>query len=296
MDDLSIEGQIREFLASRRARLTPDRAGIPAYGRHRRVSGLRREEVALLAGISAEYYTRLERGHTRGASGDVLDGLARALQLDEAERAHLSDLVRVANLERPPQRTTAQELVRPAVQRIVDAMAAMPAMVRNRRLDILYANRLGQALYSSVFDDPIRPANPARFVFLDPRSREFYVDWEAAAHDMVALLRAEAGRNPSDRSLSELIGGLSTRSEEFQSRWAAHEVLFHRAGTRRFHHPLVGDLTLTYEDLDLPADPGQTILVFTAEPGSASEDALRELARASSSLEAVAETKADGTQ
>lgn len=154
----------------------------------------------------------------------------------------------------------------------------MPAMARNRRLDILYANRMGHAFYSEVYRDPRRPANPARFVFLDPRASEFFVDWEAAAHDMVALLRAEAGRNPDDRALSDMIDELSTRSAEFRVRWAAHDVLFHRSGVRRFHHPLVGDITLAYEDLELPADPGQTILVFTAEPNSASRDALDRLA------------------
>jgi transcriptional regulator with XRE-family HTH domain len=270
---------IREFLTSRRGRLTPDRAGLPLYGRQRRVPGLRREEVALLAGISVEYYTRLERGNARGVSRDVLDGVARALQLGDSEREHLEDLVRIGNEERPLRRRSTKQHVRPGVKRIVDSMAAMPALVRNRRLDILYANPLGAAFYSEVYRDPRRPPNPARFVFLDPRSRAFYVEWEVAAHDMVALLRAEAGRHPYDRALSDLVGELSTRSEEFRVRWAEHDVMFHRNGVRRFRHPLVGELTLAYEDLDLPGDPDQTILVFTAEPGSASEAALNDLAR-----------------
>jgi transcriptional regulator with XRE-family HTH domain len=270
--------QIREFLTSRRARMSPERAGLATYGRRRRVSGLRREEVALLANISVEYYTRLERGNARGASQGVLDGIARALQLDEAERAHLLDLVRAANAVSPAGRDPAQPEVREAVRLIVDSITGMPAMVRNRRLDILYANRLGYAFYSDVYRDPVRPANPARFVFLDPRSSEFFIDWEAAAHDMVALLRAEAGRNPSDRALSDMVDELSARNAAFRVRWAAHNVLFHRSGVRGFHHPIVGDLTLAYEDLELPADPGQTVLVFTAEPNSPSRDALDRLA------------------
>lgn len=274
--------EIREFLTTRRAKVTPERAGLPRYGRQRRVSGLRREEVALLAGISVEYYARLERGNARGVSESVLDEICRALQLDEAERAHLLDLVRTANAERPPRRTSAPQHVRPSVQRIVDSMAGLPAFVRNGRLDILYANALGRALYSEHFRDPIRPPNSVRFAFLDPRARNFYSDWERAAHDMVAALRVEAGRNPYDRGLSELVGLLSTRSEEFRKEWARHDVWFHRSGTKKLHHPLVGDLTLAYEVLDLPADPGLTLAIYSAEAGSGSEEALRELDRWSS--------------
>jgi transcriptional regulator with XRE-family HTH domain len=268
---------IREFLTSRRARITPEQAGLPAYGAKRRVAGLRREEVALLAGISVEYYTRLERGNARGASESVLEGIARALQLDEAERAHLVDLVRIANTTHPARRPT-QQRVRPSVQRILDSMTGTPAFVHNGRLDILYANQLGYALFSEIFRDPVRPANAARFFFLDPRATEFYVEWENIANDIVALLRAEAGRDPYDRGLSDLIGELSTRSEEFRVRWATHNVRFHRSGVKHFHHPVVGDLTLTYEALDLPASPGLTIFVYMAEPNSPSHDALNLLA------------------
>ena len=214
---------VREFLASRRGRITPEQAGLPDYGGKRRVPGLRREEVALLAGISVEYYTRLERGNARGVSESVLEGIARALQLDEAERAHLIDLVRIANTTRQVRRPTRQR-VRPSVQRILDSMTETPALVQNGRLDILHANQLGPALFSEIFRDPVRPANAARFVFLDPRATEFYVEWERIAHDVVALLRAEARRDPYDRALSDLIGELSTRSEEFRVRWAAHDV------------------------------------------------------------------------
>jgi transcriptional regulator with XRE-family HTH domain len=267
---------IREFLASRRARITPDQAGLPVYGTNRRVEGLRREEVALLAGISVEYYTRLERGNTNGVSDDVLEGIARALQLDEAERAHLFDLVR-ATLTRTPRRRPTQERVRPGVQQILDSITA-PAYVRNERLDILAANRLGEALYSPVFDLSSRPINSARFLFLSPKASEFFVDWDTIAHDAVAILRSAAGRDPYDKRLTDLIGELSTRSDEFRVRWAAHNVKFHRTGTKRFHHPVVGEVTLNFEALELAADPGQRLNVYTAEPGSPSHDALDLLA------------------
>ncbi len=269
---------IREFLTTRRARLTPHGAGLPTYGRQRRVAGLRREEVALLAGISVEYYTRLERGNGRGVSEAVLEAISGALQLDEAEHAHLLDLVRTANSERPPGRSPAPVRVRPSVQRLVDAMGAIPAFVRNGRLDILYANPLAQALYSEHYRDPVRPPNSARFAFLDPRARAFYADWDTTVHDLVAALRGEVGRNPYDRMLSDLVGLLSTRSEEFRVEWARHDVRFHRTGTKCVHHPLVGDLVLAYEVLALPADPGLEIVTYSAEPGSSSESALKELA------------------
>jgi transcriptional regulator with XRE-family HTH domain len=270
---------IREFLTTRRAKVTPARAGLPMFGRQRRVSGLRREEVALLAGISVEYYTRLERGNARGVSESVLDAVSQALKLDEAEHAHLLDLARTANAERPPRRIATPQRVPPSIQRIVDAMSGIPAFVRNGRLDYLYANPLAAALYSEAFRDPVRPANSARFAFLDPRAKAFYVDWEKAAHDIVAQLRGEAGRNPYDRPLSDLVGELSTRSEEFRVLWASHDVRIHRSGTKQFHHPLVGDLTLAYEGLEVLGDAGLTIVTYTAEPASPSEAALSELAR-----------------
>jgi transcriptional regulator with XRE-family HTH domain len=273
---------IREFLISRRAKITPEQARLPAYGGKRRVTGLRREEVAMVAGISVEYYTRLERGNANGVSEDVLEGIVRALQLDEAERAHLFDLVRTASTNQPARRRPTQERVRPSVQRILDSMTEVPAYVRNGRLDILSANALGHALYAPVFDQPVRPANTARFIFLDPRATDFFVDWETIVHDAVAILRSEAGRDPYDRRLSDLIGELSTRSEAFRVGWAAHNVKFHRTGVKRLHHPVVGELTLTYEALELPGDVGQKILVYTAEPDTPSHDALNLLASWSS--------------
>src|SRR4051794_12588155 len=217
--------EIREFLTTRRSRITPDRAGLPRYGRIRRVPGLRREEVALLAGISDIYYTKIERGDARGVSPAVLDGIASALRLGHAERVHLDDLVRTANLERPSERKNLRERVRPGIQRIVDVFGG-PALVRNRRLDILYANAAGAAFYSEMYHQALRRPNSARYLFLDPGSRDFYVEWDAAARDMVALLHAEAGRDPDDRRLVDLVGELSTRSREFADLWAAHNVLF----------------------------------------------------------------------
>jgi len=269
--------EIREFLTSRRAKITPDQAGLPVYGDNRRVPGLRREEVALLAGVSVDYYTRLERGNMSGASESVLEALARALQLDDAERAHLFDLARAAGPMGRTRRRSALKHVRPSVQRILDAMTAAPALVQNGRLDILAANQLGYALYSPHVS-PGRPANGARFVFLDPRAERFYFDWDRVANEVVAMLRSEAGRDPYDRALSDLVGELSTQSEAFRTKWAAHNVRFHDTGVKRLHHPVVGDLELTYEAMELSADTGLTMFAYTAEAGSKSEQALNLLA------------------
>jgi transcriptional regulator with XRE-family HTH domain len=274
-----VRTEIREFLSTRRARISPEQAGLPVYGgARRRVSGLRREEVALLAGISSEYYTRLERGNATGVSEGVIDGIAQALQLDEAERTHLLDLLRTAGTTRPPRRRPAPQRVRSTVQRVLDSMVGTPAFVLNGRLDVLAANDLGVALFSPVYADPVRPPSNARFVFLDPHATEFFGDWDKVANDTVALLRAEAGRDPHDRGLSDLVGELSTRSEEFRRRWAAHHVRIHTTGVKRFHHPVVGDLELAFESFPLAADPGQSLLTYTAEPGSPSQDALSLLA------------------
>jgi transcriptional regulator with XRE-family HTH domain len=278
---------MRDFLISRRAKISPEQAGLPAYGGgNRRVAGLRREEVALLAGVSIDYYVRLERGRAAGASDSVLEGIARALQLDEAERAHLFDLARAAAPAAPraPRRPAAQQ-VRPSVQRILDSMTATPAYVRNARMDILAANRLGAALLAPVLNSAAQPANHARFLFLDPASRDFYPEWERMAQDVVAILRAEAGRSPHDKALSNLVGELSTRSDNFRTWWAAHNVRFHRSGVKRFHHPVVGDLTLTYEALDLAADAALRISAYTAEPGTPSDDALKLLASWAATLD-----------
>lgn len=280
----SSSNDLREFLTTRRARITPEQAGLPVFGANRRVSGLRREEVALLAGISVEYYTRLERGSAGGVSDGVLDGLVHALQLDEAERDHLYRLARSAAKPagRAARRTPAKKRVRPVIQRILDQMA-MPAYLRNGHFDVLAANDLGRALYSPLYDHaavhtPGRPPNSARFCFLDPVATDFFVDYDKAANDCVAFLRAAAGRDPYDKDLSDLVGELSTRSDDFRRRWAAHDVGYHRAGRKRLHHPLVGDLELDYEAFELGGDPGQRINVYTAPPDSASEQALNLLA------------------
>jgi transcriptional regulator with XRE-family HTH domain len=269
--------EIREFLTSRRAKITPDQAGLPVYGDNRRVPGLRREEVALLAGVSVDYYTRLERGNMSGVSEGVLEALARALQLDEAERSHLFDLAHAAQTTTATRRRPAKQRIRPGVQRILDAMTGAPAFVRNGRLDILAANLLGYALFS-VYASPGRPSNAARFVFLDPCAREFYSDWDLVASEVVAILRSEAGRDPYDRGLSDLVGELSTQGETFRTKWAAHNVRFHDTGVKRMHHPVVGDLELSYEAMELSGDTGLTMCAFTAETGSKSEQALNLLA------------------
>ncbi len=279
---MAANDDIREFLTTRRAKITPEQAGLPIYGANRRVSGLRREEVAILAGISVEYYTKLERGAVGSVSEGVLDGLVHALQLDEAERDHLYRLVRTATTpasRRAPRRTPAKKRVRPAIQQILDQMP-MPAYLRNGRFDVLAANEIGRALYSPLYDqaDADKHPNSARFLFLDPAAPEFFLDYDKALNDCVAFLRAEAGRDPYDKELSDLIGELSTRSEDFRHRWAAHDVRYHRTGRKRFHHPLVGDLELDYEAFELPGDPGQRINVYTAPPDSPAEEALNLLA------------------
>ena len=272
--DMDNRSEVRAFLVSRRGRITPDRAGLPAYGGTRRVPGLRREEVALLAGVSVDYYTRLERGNLAGVSESVLEGLARALQLDEAERGYLRDLAQAGNLKARARRRPVQH-VRQSVQQTLAAISSAPAYVRNGRRDVLAANPLGYALYSEMFaEQDERPVNVAKFVFLNTRARGFFLDWERAASDTVAALRTEAGHNPYDRSLSDLIGELCTRSEEFSTRWAAHNVLFHRSGFKDVHHPIVGDLHLNFEAMELPADPGLSLIVYSAESDSPTADGL----------------------
>ena len=273
--DTDIKSEIRDFLSSRRARLTPQDVGLPAWGTNRRVKGLRREEVAMLAGVSAEYYIRLERGHLAGASDSVLEALASALRLDEAERAHLFDLAR-ASAARAPHKAARQQ-VRPPVQWMLDAMSGTAAYVRNARTDILASNALGRALYAPVFEMAGRP-NIARFAFLDERAKEFFTDWDHVTRESAAMLRTLAGENPFDNGLTHLVGELSTRSDYFRQLWASHEVRLHRTGTKRFHHPVVGDLTLVFEGMDLAADSGLRVNAYAAEPGTPSAEAFALLA------------------
>lgn len=233
----------------------------------------------MLAGVSTDYYAKLERGNLAGVSDSVIEAIAGALRLDEAERGHLRDLVAAANTTpRARKGTASARTVRPGVQRILDGMPGLPAFVRNARLDIVAINQLGAALYAPVFDDPQRPANLARFTFLDPRARDLYPNWNEAANTSVALLRTEAGRNPFDRGLTDLVGELVTRSETFRNRWAAHNVRLHRSGSKQFRHPVVGDLDLAFEAMELSADTGLILTVYSAGPDSPSSDGLTLLA------------------
>jgi transcriptional regulator with XRE-family HTH domain len=282
--------EARDFLITRRAKVTPEQAGLSHYGGNRRVAGLRREEVAMLAGVSADYYTRLEKGNLAGASESVLDAIAAALQLDEAERIYLFDLARAANAS-SRRRPAPSRRMRPMMQQILDGMVGTPAFVRNGRLDIIGVNLLGRALYAPVFDSPVRssqasPPNIARFHFLDPAARDYFPQYDdVAGPTTVQLLRAEAGRNPHDRNLTDLIGELCTRSDDFRTRWAAHDVRLHRTGTKRFHHPVVGDLELGFEAMDLSADTGLTLTAYAAEPGSPSASALNFLSSWAATLD-----------
>ena len=278
MVTVSNKDDVREFLTSRRANVTPEQAGLPTFGDKRRVAGLRREEVALLAGVSADYYTRLERGNLSGVSEQVLEALARALRLDEAERAHLFDLARAAAGPVRGSRRTSVSKVRPGIHRILESLTT-PAYVRNARTDILAANDLAIVLYGDILDHDNMPLNLAKFLFLDQRAPAFFLDWEtvaddSVADDSVAALRAEAGRNPHDKSLTDLVGELATRSDDFRIRWARHNVKHHRTAAKRLHNALVGDIDLTGEAMELPGD-GLVIITYTADPGSPAAEALR---------------------
>lgn len=270
--------EVAEFLTTRRARVTPAQVGLPE-GHNRRVPGLRRSEVATLAGVSVEYYTRIERGNISGVSPEIIDALARALLLDDAERSHLFDL---AEAESPVSRRTTRTRrarargVHPGLQWVLDGFTGGAAFVRNDRMDIVAANALARAFYSGVYALP--EPNIARYVFLDPEAKEFHPEWDAIAATTAAILRTEAGRNPHDRTMQDLVGELSTRSEEFRRLWAGHDVRIHGTGVKHFRHPEVGDLELTYESLPLDAEPGLNMTVYVAEPGSASEERLRLLA------------------
>ncbi|MGE0217154.1 helix-turn-helix domain-containing protein [Mycolicibacterium sp.] len=281
--------EIKEFLTSRRARIAPQRAGLPAYGGNRRVKGLRREEVALLAGVSVDYYVRMERGSLTGASDGVLDALAAALQLDEAEREHLFHLARRSRGPAVARRRRPAVAVRPALRQVLDAITDAPALICNGRYDVLAMNLLARALYSPMLTDPQRPANTARFMYLDPEAaREFFVDYDRIACDVAAKLRMEAGRNPHDEELIALVGELSTCSELFRQRWASQDVRLHRSGRKRLHHPAVGRLDLDVESMELPAEPGLLLNVYTAPAGTSTADGLALLASWAASQETLA--------
>lgn len=287
---MDLRNEIREFLSSRRARITPERAGLPAYGGNRRVQGLRREEVALLAGVSVDYYVRMERGSLAGASESVLESLASALQLDDAERDHLFALARQSGSHGARRKRKTPGTVRPALQQVLDAITDAPAWIRNGRHDVLAMNQLARALYSPVLQaDPRRPANTTRFVYLNAEAAErFFVDYDQIARDAAAMLRLEAGRDPYDEDLIALVGELSTRSELFRQRWASQDVRFHRTGRKRLRHPVVGQLDLDFEALELPAEPGLQLNIYTAAAETPTADALKLLASWAASQENLA--------
>jgi transcriptional regulator with XRE-family HTH domain len=282
--------EAREFLMSRRANVTPEDAGLKVSG-HRRVPGLRRNEVAMLADVSPEYYAKIERGHLAGVSDAILEAVARALRLDDAEREHLFDLARAANGGAQPvrRRTPKKWAPRGSLTRALDVIEGGPAFVRNGRMDVLATNALGRAFYDEVFDGPGQ-GNLARFCFLDERAKAFYPDWEAAADITVSILRTEAGRDPRDKNLHDLIGELSTLSDAFRVRWGAHNVRRHGSGTKTFVHHSVGEIVLAYEGMELTDEPGLSFLIYTAEPGSPSEERLQLLA----SLAATAQQEQAG--
>lgn len=271
--------EVREFLTSRRAQIEPKDVGLPA-GTNRRVAGLRRSEVATLAGVSVEYYTKLERGAIRGASPEVLDAIAKALRLEDAERAHLFDLAHAADpVARPPRRRSSRSWTpHTSLQWTLDAVTVGPAFVRNGRMDLLAANALGRAFYMDAYDMPGQVPNIARFTFLDRRAHDFYPDWDAFAEITVSILRTEAGRDPRNKELHDLVGELSTRNEEFRRLWGAHDVRHHGTGFKTFYHSVVGEMTLAYEGLDMESEPGLTLTIYTAEPGSPSAERMQLLA------------------
>ena len=278
--------EVRRYLASRRARLTTEQVGLPDYGGRRRVAGLRREEVAQLAGVSVDYYTRVERGNLNGVSDSVLHAIARALRLDDDERLHLFDLARAAEARPNPTRSSrphpARPTLRDSVRAIVDGLVDLPACVTNGRMELVLTNQLGRALYDPMFRSAAtaRHGLPshARFVFLDPAAISFWVDWETAATEVVGALRVAAARDPYDKDLTDLIGELATRSDHFRTWWGSHDVFVHRGGVKKINHPAVGRLDLTYEVMHFPFDPDIALLTYSAASGTPTHDSLQLLA------------------
>ncbi|MER6060269.1 helix-turn-helix transcriptional regulator [Streptomyces sp. NPDC001792] len=273
---LDRRAELSEFLRSRRARLKPEDVGLPDFGRHRRVPGLRREELAQLAGVSVAYYTRLEQGNGRNVSAEILDSIARALRLTDAEHAHLTHLAKPKSHKKKP--AARQQQVRGALRQLLDTMDGVPAYVVGRRSEILAWNRVASAVFGDWAELPAGERNWARLVFLRPDYRELFIDWEQKAIDIVCALRMDAGCHPDDPKLSALVGELSVKSEEFRRLWATHDVKEKSHGVKRLHHPLVGDLSLNFESFRLPDDSEQSLITYHAEPGSPSADSLRLLA------------------
>ena len=273
---LDRRADLSEFLRTRRARLKPQDVGLPDFGRHRRVPGLRREELAQLAGVSVAYYTRLEQGNGRNVSAEVLDAIARALRLSDAEHAHLMHLAKPKQLKKKPVARSQQ--VRPALRHLLDSIESVPAYIVGRRSDILAWNRMASALFGDWAEMPAQERNWARMVFLRPEYRELYLEWQQKASDMVGYLRMDAGCHPDDPRLSALVGELSVKSEDFRRLWAAHDVKEKSYGVKRMRHPLVGDLTLSFETFRLVDDGEQSLVTYHAEPDTPSAEALRLLA------------------
>jgi transcriptional regulator with XRE-family HTH domain len=293
MTTVDPRNEVREFLSSRRARISPEQAGLPAYGGNRRVKGLRREEVAMLAGVSVDYYVRMERGNLASASESVLDALASALQLDEAEREHLYALARQSGAGGSRRKRRTPGTVRPALQQVLDAITDAPAWIRNGRHDVLAMNQLARALYAPVLADPRRPANTARFVYLNREvAEQFFVDYDKIARDAAAMLRLEAGQNPHDEDLIALVGELSTRSELFRKQWASQDVRFHRSGRKRLRHPAVGQLDLDFEAMQIPSEPGLQLNIYTAPANTPTADGLKLLASWAASQDNLATERA----
>jgi transcriptional regulator with XRE-family HTH domain len=285
MDDMAEElpggrsldrrAELSEFLRTRRARLKPEDVGLPDFGRHRRVPGLRREELSQLAGVSVAYYTRLEQGNGRNVSAEVLDAIARALRLTDAERAHLTHL---AKPKQHKKKTTARtEQVRGSIRQLLDSIN-VPAYVSGRRSDIVAWNRMAAAVFGDWAELPAQERNWARMIFLRPEYQNLFVPWEQKASDVVSYLRMDAGCHPDDPRLSALVGELSVKSEEFRRLWATHDVKEKNFGVKQLRHPLVGDLTLNFESFPLSDGTEQALITYHAEPGSPSAEALRLLA------------------
>ena len=276
---VDLRTEIRQFLRSRRARIAPQAAGLPLHTGTRRVEGLRREEVAVLAGISIEYYVRIERGNIAGTSERVLDALATALQLDDAERDHLFGLARRSAASGARDHSTSSANVRPALQQVLDAITGAPALIRNGRHDVLAMNHLARALFAPVLADVRRPANLARFVYLHPcEAAMFFVEHDQVARDCAAVLRMQMGRHPDDEELRALVNELHAQSEAFRQQWASQNVRLHGHGSKQIDHPVVGRLDLDFESLDLATDPDLHINVYTAPAGSSTSDKLALLA------------------
>ncbi|MET7548344.1 MULTISPECIES: helix-turn-helix domain-containing protein [unclassified Streptomyces] len=272
---LDPRAELSEFLRTRRARLKPEDVGLRDFGRHRRVPGLRREELAQLAGVSVAYYTRLEQGNGRNVSAEVLDSIARALQLTDAEHAHLTHLAKPKQKKKPAGRI---QQVRGTLRTLLDAMDGVPAYVVGRRSDILAWNRMAAAIFGDWAEMPAQERNWARLIFLRPEYRDLFVDWEQKAIDIVCQLRMDAGRYPDDPRLSALVGELSVKTEEFRRLWATHDVKEKCHGIKHLRHPLVGELDLRLESFHLADDHEQSLVTYHAEPGSPSAEALRLLA------------------